>query len=97
MRRSLSIKLTLLPLLASAALAHADAPGETVPLPPPEPASAQYIGFSTELAPPGLAPTIVAVPCDDDPDQPWCGDYHHGVIVGVVRGGFGHYFHPSGG
>lgn len=38
MRRSTTIRLTLLPLLASAAMAHAQAPGETAPAPPSPPA-----------------------------------------------------------
>ena len=79
MRRSLTIQLTILPLLASAALAHADAPGDL------------------ELAPPGMAPVVQVRDCYQDPDEPWCPVPAHGHIVGIVRGGFGHYFWAGGG
>jgi hypothetical protein len=111
-RRSLAVKLTLLPMLASAAAAAQPASSDEPPLQPPG---------ATEpmLSPPGLTPTIDE--CQIDPGDPPCppedepptdegyGGYAHGVFVGhirgrhhhhhhpVFRGGFGHYFWASGG
>ena len=110
MRRSLTVKLTLLPMLASAVVAAQPAAEDEPPLQPPG---------ATEpmLSPPGLTPTIGG--CGADPDDPDCppvddpvtdyDSYAHGVFVGhihrrhhhhhrgVFRGGFGHYFWASGG
>ena len=63
MRRSLAVKLTLLPMLAAAAAAAQPAPGDE---PPPEPPGAT----EPMLAPPGLTPTIDD--CSVDPDDPRC-------------------------
>lgn len=62
MRRSLAVKLTLLPMLASAAAAAQPAPSDEPPQQPPG---------ATEpmLAPPGLTPATD--PCSD-PDDPRC-------------------------
>jgi hypothetical protein len=62
-RRSLAVKLTLLPMLASAAAAAQPAPSDEPPLQPPG---------ATEpmLAPPGLTPAIDE--CSVDPDDPRC-------------------------
>ena len=109
MRRSSAVKLTLLPMLASAAAAAQPAP-EQLPPGPPEPV----------LAPPGLTPTIDD--CRNEPDNPLCAPVyeddvpllyqdsryvHGGYYPGghrpahcVFHGGFGHYFsgfsHPAG-
>jgi hypothetical protein len=88
------VKLTLLPMLASAAVAAQPAAddeprGETEPLQPPG---------ETEplLQPPGLTPTIDD--CQEDPDDPRCppveepdpiavyGGYVHGSIWGHAHG-----------
>lgn len=111
-RRSLAVKLTLLPMLASAAAAAQPATSDEPPLQPPG---------ATEpmLSPPGLTPTIDdcrlvpedprCPPVDDEPPVTGYGSYAHGVFVGhirdhhhhhergVFRGGFGHYFWASGG
>jgi hypothetical protein len=109
MRRSSVVQLTLLPMLATAAVATADVPtaapsdpptaaATTVPTsapppPPPEPV----------LAPPGMTPTLQELTCEEDPNwrlRPDCPDdddiywYDSG---GVIRGGFGTYFYGSGG
>lgn len=110
MRRSHAIKLTLLPMLASAAVAAQPATEDEPPLQPPG-------ATASMLSPPGLTPTIDE--CQTDPDDPRCppvddqppvtgyGSYAHGVFVGhihgrhhrhhgVFRGGFGHYFWAAG-
>jgi hypothetical protein len=109
-RRSLAVKLTLLPMLASAAAAAQPATEGAPPLPPPG-------AIEPMLSPPGLTPTIDE--CRADPEDPHCppvddrppvtgyGGYAHGVFVGhihghhhhhgVFRGGFGHYFWAAGG
>ena len=98
MRRSTVVQLTLLPMLAVAAVAAADTgpPGMTEPV----------------LSPPGMTPTVDecqldpdnlrcdpsyfetdVADCIADPDDPACQ-----VGVGsVVRGGFGGYFWTAGG
>ena len=91
MRRSSVVTLTLLPMLAAAAIASADVPvtidpSETPPV----------------LEPPGMTPTIMELDCDDDPNwrlRPDCSDdddvyWYDG---GVIRGGFGTYFYGGGG
>lgn len=62
-RRSMAVKLTLLPMLASAAVAAQPASEDEPPLQPPG---------ATEpmLSPPGLTPTIDE--CSADPDDPRC-------------------------
>jgi hypothetical protein len=112
-RRSLAVKLTLLPMLASAAAAAQPASTDDPPMQPPG---------ETEpmLTPPGLTPTLDD--CQDDPADPPCppeedplpetedGGYargifggpirihrHHHHHHGVFRGGFGHYSWASGG
>jgi hypothetical protein len=86
-RRSVAVKLTLLPMLASAAVASA------------QPARAP---IDTALAPPGLTEPVLSPPgltppldCAADPD----GDVRREctVTAGVIRGGFGHYFWVGGG
>jgi hypothetical protein len=62
-RRSLAIKLTLLPMLASAAAAAQPAPSDDSPLQPPG-------ATETMLTPPGLTPAIDE--CSGDPDDPRC-------------------------
>ena len=95
MRRSSVVQLTLLPMLATAAVAVAqpsitdDPPPmqQLTPTPEPEPV----------LSPPGMTPTIRELPCDRDPNwelRPDCTDEGGG---GVIRGGFGSYFWSSGG
>lgn len=63
MRRSLTVKLTLLPMLASAAVAAQPAAEDEPPLQPPG---------ATEpmLSPPGLTPTIDE--CGAAPEDPRC-------------------------
>ena len=62
-RRSMAVKLTLLPMLASAAVAAQPASEDEPPLQPPG---------ATEpmLSPPGLTPAIDA--CSADPEDPRC-------------------------
>lgn len=104
MRRSRTVQLTLLPMLAAAAaVAHADPPTVPENLLPPD---APMLGFAppgmTEqvLMPPGMTPPV---DCDDDdgawntrPEcQPATGYY---LWDGrVIRGGFGRYFWTAGG
>lgn len=98
MRRSLAVKLTLLPMLAAAAAAAQPISNDDPPLQAPG---------ATEplLSPPGLTPTIDECPVDpsdpDDPSDPSCppvddpvdepvavegyGGYAHGVFVGHIH------------
>src|ERR1041384_770181 len=75
MRRSLSVKMTLLPVLATAAVASAAAPGDTPPvgeqgdIPPPDP-ERDFSPQEMQLAPPGMTPTIDQIDCDD-PELPY--------------------------
>jgi len=100
-RRSLVVKLTLLPMLATAAVAAAD----DAPPPPTAPESALDAmppAFDTTLSPPGMTEPMLSPPgltppldCQDDPDwdvRPECN-----VRGGVIYGGFGHYFWIGGG
>ena len=85
MRRSSVVRLTLLPILATAAVAAAQ-PGPQYPEPEPV------------LAPPSMTPTIRELDCDHDPNwelRPDCVDTDDGVVI--VRGGFGAYFWSAGG
>jgi len=94
MRRSTKIQLTLLPILASAALAHAQAPGQT------DPVSNAPGNTSTEPIPSQFVPASVfdrldahMARCRQDPSLPDCQD-----PAPVARGGFGGYFRvPSSG
>jgi hypothetical protein len=91
------VKLTLLPMLASAAVAAQPAASDDSPQGPPgltEPA----------VSPPGLTPTVDE--CRQQPDNPGCvvapdpdGDDPRRLYIDgwVLRGGFGHYFWTSGG
>lgn len=90
MRRSSMVSLTMLPLLATAAVAAAEPPGMTAPIDEGEP----------ELSPPGLTPDIHELDCEEDPNWRLRNDcapqqisYQGGT---VIRGGFGNYFHLSG-
>jgi hypothetical protein len=104
-RRSSAVKLTLLPMLASAAVAAQPATPDEPPLAPPG---------ATEpmLSPPGLTPTLDD--CRLDPGAPRCAGpltesaqdpeetadderktYHGGGSW--VFHGFGHYFWHAGG
>ncbi|MFT3697786.1 MAG: hypothetical protein QM831_31895 [Kofleriaceae bacterium] len=94
MRRSLAVRLTLLPMLATAAVAYADPP-----LNPPSGPVEEAPVPETEmvLTPPSLTPPL---DCADDPNADEREDcYETGVTIsgGIVRGGFGHYFWVSGG
>lgn len=108
MRRSTVVTLTLLPVLASAAVARADTPPPAPPfvpssLLPPDPAPM----FDQSFAPPGMAEQVLMPPgmtppvdCDDDDDRPECQPmygYYYAEDGGVIRGGFGRYFWVSGG
>ncbi len=109
MRRSSAVKLTLLPMLATAAvasIASADPPPTAAPSDPPtaapsEPPDARvYVQAQPVLEPPGMTPTILELTCDEDPNwqlRPDCVDedgfYYDG---GVIRGGFGGYFYGGG-
>lgn len=106
----MAVKLTLLPMLAAAAVAAQPAAEAEPPQQPPG---------ATEpmLSPPGLTPAIDGCPADlDDPscppvdDEPPIADdgihaygvfgghirRHHHHRHGVFRGGFGHYFSAAG-
>jgi hypothetical protein len=98
-RRSLAVKLTLLPMLASAAVAAQPASNDE---PPPQPPG------ETEpmLSPPGLTPTIDE--CQIDPGDPPCppeddplpevddDGYVHSVFGGHIRGRHHHHHHHRG-
>jgi hypothetical protein len=86
MRRSTVVRLTLLPLLATAAVASAQ-PGPDEPLSP------------SGDSPPGLTPTIDQLDCEHDPN--WqlredCAVDDGGNAI-IVRNGFGAYFWTGGG
>jgi hypothetical protein len=103
MRRSSMVTLTVLPMLATAAVAAAQplAPGPPGMTQPSEP----------ELSPPGLTPHIWELDCEEDPNwelrrdcptKPLLeGEVEEGEQAevqvsyeghGIWRGGFGHYF-----
>lgn len=100
MRRSAMVTLTLLPILASAAVAAADPPepaGETAPpdqtAPPGQiapPGMTPPTGI--ELSPPGMTPDIEQLECDEDSNRDLRMDCER-LGSPVIRGGFGHYFH----
>ncbi len=106
MRKSAAVTLTLVPLLAASALAHAQAPGQTDPQ---APLSAQWLdgapgAMDPVLSPPGMTPAIDELDCIDDPNAQFrndCSDddvdEHVWVEDGVVRGGYGGYFWTGGG
>ena len=86
MRRTATIRLTLLPMLASAAMARAQ------PASVPEP----------RLSPPSLTPPrgdLDEPPCvvDDDP-RAECSGHTSNIVsyAGIHFGGFGHYFGGRG-
>ena len=94
MRRSAMVTLTLLPILAAAAIAEANPPepaGEIAPpgmTPPAE----------LTLSPPGMTPAIQEL--DEDPDRDLRMDCEPPASCRggtVIRGGFGRYFHHRGG
>ena len=60
MRRSVAVQLTLLPVLATAAVASADPPGATAPV-------------VEMLSPPGLTPTVSV--CRDAPENVRCAPF----------------------
>ena len=99
MRRSSVVKLTLLPMLAAAAVASADVPVNIDPSEPPAAPSAT----PPVLEPPGMTPTILELDCEDDPNwrlRPDCNDEEDVFIYdsgGSIRGGFGTYFYGGGG
>ena len=96
------VKLTLLPMLATAAVAAAD---NGPPAPAQAPASAIDTlppAFDTALSPPGMTEPMLSPPgltppldCADDDD--WEARPECNVRGGVIRGGFGHYFWIGGG
>lgn len=113
MRRSTVVQLTLLPMLATAAVATADVP-TAAPSDPPtaaasEPPTAAPSTVPTAgpimpvLAPPGMTPTIQELSCEEDPNwrlRPDCpddDDIYWYDSGGVIRGGFGTYFYGSSG
>ncbi|HUJ59283.1 MAG TPA: hypothetical protein VLX92_12345 [Kofleriaceae bacterium] len=96
MRRSSVVQLTLLPMLATAAAAAAG-PYDAGELSPP--GMAAQVAPGMELTPPGMTPTIMELPCEQDPSwrlRPDCADLQPTGSF-VVRGGFGHYFWSGGG
>jgi len=109
MRRSSVVQLTLLPMLATAAVAagqpgpDADpapqAPGATDPSAPSDPASTQPTGPDGDviIEPPGMTPSILELDCADDPNWRLRADCIDVDDVVVVRGGFGGYFWSSHG
>ena len=89
MRRSTVIRLTLLPLLATATLANAQSA-------PPEPdLSPPGMMEPHEISPPGLTPPIE--PCNDNDPRQECQRHYGGGGFHTVRGGFGGYFWSGGG
>jgi hypothetical protein len=107
-RRSSAVQLTLLPVLATAAVASmggvASADDGQVEVGPPGMAAPGMTAPAPiELAPPGMTPTIFELDCADDPnwqlrnDCPSDGD--DGAYIydgGAIRGGFGTYFYGGG-
>ena len=90
MRRSTTVTLTLVPILAAAAVAAADPPAQPILEPP------GLVG--PLLAPPGSVPTILELRCEDDPEWRMRIDCNEVDVDGtVIRGGFGHYFWTAGG
>ena len=99
------VKLTLLPMLATAAVAAADnvlpaarqaadAPASAIDSLPPD--------FDTTLSPPGmtepmLSPPGMTPPLDCADDDEWESRPECTVRGGVIYGGFGHYFWIGGG
>jgi len=89
------VKLTLLPMLASAAVAAQPAVSDESPPATNEPT----------FSPPGLTPTVDE--CQQEPNNPRCvpvlepDDNPRRLYIDddgwVFRGGFGHYFWTSGG
>jgi hypothetical protein len=103
MRRSPVVQLTLLPMLATAAVASIAAadPPSIYDGPPPMEAAGPPGQTGPALTPPGMTPAIIALSCNEDPNwrlRPDCeedaGYYYQGH---VIRGGFGGYFHGGGG
>jgi hypothetical protein len=101
MRRSSRVQLTLLPLLASAAMAHADTITDNPP--PVDEPIVQAPGMTEPvLAPPGMVEPVRPTCREDpslDPNLPDCpprATGHH-IFSGVIRGGFGGYFGAGGG
>ncbi len=130
MRRSASVTLVLLPMLATAAVATAQpGPQDGEPM-PSQPQQAAQPGDDTDISPPGMTPVsdpqsfdaplvpifdgdqgyVPAPRCEDpytwDPRarelgippedcERTYGAFH--LHVGVIRGGFGHYFGTGGG
>jgi hypothetical protein len=101
MRRSTVVQLTLLPMLATAAVAAADPPavGEA-----PLAVEVTAPGMTAPvMSPPGMTPGITELDCQTDPN--WrlrtdCDEYEPGGYYyqgGVIRGGFGGYFWTGGG
>jgi len=89
MRRSSVVQLTLLPMLATAAvagIATADPPPTAAPSDPPTAEASvppDYVGETPPseappvLSPPGMTPTIIELDCDNDPNwrlRPDCND-----------------------
>ncbi|HEY1557269.1 MAG TPA: hypothetical protein VGF94_20675 [Kofleriaceae bacterium] len=101
MRRSTVVQLTLLPMLATAAVAAAQ-PGPDDP-PPDAAATASAPDDSADapgdlvIEPPGMTPTIIELDCDDDPNWRMRSDCFDSDDDVVVRGGFGGYFWSSHG
>jgi hypothetical protein len=100
MRRSTRIRLTLLPILASAAaVAHAQAPGE-MPAAPPGAASADPTPVADPPSnAPGMTPPLsdwcLEHPEDEDcPTSVWIDTTYDGGFI--HRGGFGGYFGHGG-
>ena len=102
MRRSSVVRLTLLPVLASASvatIAAADPPSATPPMVeggPPGAVPPYYALPDGPLEAPGMTPPIQALDCENDPNwrlRPDCTDEVYWYDGGVVRGGFGGYFY----
>jgi len=85
-------------MLASAAVASADPPGETAPISEPQPQLLPGISADDEiLMPPGMTPPL---DCRDDPAweaRAECDVAGVTIRGGIIRGGFGQYFWAAGG
>jgi hypothetical protein len=103
MRRSSVVQLTLLPMLATAAIATADVPVAVDPGAAPDVTAATPSETPPVLMPPGMTPTIQEIACEDDPNwrlRPDCQEDDDIFIYdsgGSIRGGFGTYFYGGGG
>jgi hypothetical protein len=107
MRRSAAVRLTLLPMLASA-VASADDGGIADAGPADARPTSDIVDpwdpwRDIELRPPGMTPSTDELDCDDDPNWQLRSNCDEDVMLVdgdervVIRGGFGGYYRLGGG